>query len=83
MLYGTIERAFRLIDCFKDPPIVEDQPWGTAYVALSYVWGPGKEDWPKTVLDAVAVTREMGQQYLWVDRLCINKKKCGGEGVFD
>ncbi len=26
---------------------------------------------PRTVLDAIAFTRAMGLQYLWVDRLCI------------
>jgi hypothetical protein len=70
---GSIARGFRLIDCFKDSPIIEDQPWGTPYAALSYMWGENsKEEWPNTVLDAVAATKEMGLQYLWVDRRCIN-----------
>jgi hypothetical protein len=59
-----------------DPPKVEPHPWGIKYAALSYVWGTSdedKEEWPTTVLDAVAVTEEMGLQYLWVDRLCINQ----------
>lgn len=30
-------------------------------------------NWPTTVLDAVAVTKKLGFQYLWVDRLCINQ----------
>ncbi|KAF1851243.1 HET-domain-containing protein [Cucurbitaria berberidis CBS 394.84] len=71
-----ILRGFRLIDCTKHPPVVEEKPWGTTYAALSYVWGSKPEDakdWPETVLDAVEATRELGLQYLWVDRLCINQ----------
>ncbi len=74
--HEPVERGFRLIDCTAEDPKVEPQPWGTQYAALSYVWGTSiedKKDWPKTVLDAVAVTQEMGLQYLWVDRLCINQ----------
>ncbi|KAK3301875.1 heterokaryon incompatibility protein-domain-containing protein [Chaetomium strumarium] len=74
--HQPVERGFRLIDCLTDPPRVEPHPWGTRYAALSYVWGisdADKADWPKTVLDAVAVTKEMGLRYIWVDRLCINQ----------
>jgi hypothetical protein len=76
--HEPIARGFRLINCTADEPRQEpeDQPWGTTYAALSYVWGSSpadKEDWPNTVLDAIAVTRELGLQYLWVDRLCINQ----------
>lgn len=71
---GAITRAFRVIDCTKDPPAVEEHPWGIPYAALSYVWGnDSKEEWPRTVLDSVAVTKEMELQYLWVDRLCIDQ----------
>jgi hypothetical protein len=70
---GSITRGFRLINCFKDPPVIEDQPWGTPYAALSYMWGENsKEEWPNTVLDAISVTKEMGLRYLWIDRRCIN-----------
>ncbi|KAH9209012.1 heterokaryon incompatibility protein-domain-containing protein [Leptodontidium sp. 2 PMI_412] len=75
-IHEPISRSFRLIDCAKVPPVVEVHNWGIEYAALSYVWGAGPEDgidWPKTVLDAVEVTRKLGLQYLWVDRLCINQ----------
>jgi len=71
-----VTRGFRLINCTKDPPEVEDKPWGTPYAALSYVWGSTPadlEDWPATVMDAVEVTRKLDFTYLWVDRSCINQ----------
>ncbi|KAF2249178.1 HET-domain-containing protein [Trematosphaeria pertusa] len=75
--HGNIARGFRVINCDEDPPIVEEQEWGITYAALSYVWGKGPEAekrWPATVLDAVAVMKEMGMKYLWVDRLCIDQQ---------
>ncbi|KAK4675252.1 hypothetical protein QC764_512570 [Podospora pseudoanserina] len=72
----VVERGFRVIDCEADPPTVEVQPWGVPYAALSYVWGTSPEDqveWPRTVLDAVGATKDIGLRYLWVDRLCINQ----------
>ncbi|KAI9155198.1 HET-domain-containing protein [Paramyrothecium foliicola] len=72
---GAITHGFRAIDCYEDPPIVKLQSWGVKFAALSYVWGEGVvEDWPATVLDAVSVTRELGLQHLWVDRLCIDQE---------
>ncbi|KOS17285.1 hypothetical protein ESCO_006514 [Escovopsis weberi] len=71
-----ITRGFRVIDCALQPPEVVAAKWGEPYAALSYVWGPRAEDqvaWPRTVLDAVRVTRELGLRYLWVDRLCIDQ----------
>ena len=75
-IHEPISRSFRLINCTKEPLVVEDHNWGITYAALSYVWGTGPEDiidWPKTIIDAVEVTRKLGLQYLWVDRLCINQ----------
>jgi hypothetical protein len=54
--HEPILRGFRLIDCIKEPHVVEEKPWGTTYAALSYVWGLTPEDlkdWRETVLDAV------------------------------
>ncbi|KAI8629864.1 heterokaryon incompatibility protein-domain-containing protein [Xylariaceae sp. FL1651] len=72
-------RGFRLIDCLVNPPVVDTHSWKEEYVALSYVWGIPAVDshapglWPKTVLDAMAVTRELGLRYLWVDKYCIDQ----------
>ncbi|RYP07027.1 hypothetical protein DL764_002786 [Monosporascus ibericus] len=70
---GATLRGFRVIDCESFAPLVEERPWSERYVALSYVWGPSTEKWPQTVLDAVEVTRRLGERYLWVDRLCIDQ----------
>ncbi|KAH7393823.1 heterokaryon incompatibility protein-domain-containing protein [Phaeosphaeria sp. MPI-PUGE-AT-0046c] len=77
--------GFTLIECssrkiIKPPAVFE-------YVALSYVWGqslaqeatspnsqkclPAKL--PNTIEDALKVTIQLGFQYLWVDKYCINQ----------
>lgn len=52
------------------------------YAALSYVWGPGDQGAaqvgfpnpaPKTIEDALEVTKRLGIPYLWVDRYCIRQ----------
>jgi hypothetical protein len=76
-----ISLYFRLINCVKEVPVgkyppVEVQPWGVTYATLSYVWGvtpEDKEDWAKTVLDAVGVTKRLGLEYLWIDRFWIDQ----------
>ena len=58
------------------------------YVALSYVWGnlndnnsgskaEDDEPLPKVVLDAMTATKEMGYQYLWIDKYCIDQTNHG------
>ena len=73
-----------LIDCVYG--IVIPAPRHRDYLALSYVWGKaseGGEDYvfpslpvplPRTIQDAVTVTKQLGHRYLWVDRYCINQK---------
>ncbi|CAO2657088.1 Nn.00g058910.m01.CDS01 [Neocucurbitaria sp. VM-36] len=72
---GTKLPGFRVIDCrsCKTPPDIVERPWSERYVALSYVWGPPAGDWPQTILDAVEVTKRLGERYLWVDRTCIDQ----------
>ncbi|KAF1933727.1 HET-domain-containing protein [Didymella exigua CBS 183.55] len=57
------------------------------YTCLSYVWGSFKDtslhakigtsgrlnDLPKTIEDAIHVTLQLGINFLWVDRYCINQ----------
>ncbi|KAM7189313.1 Heterokaryon incompatibility protein (HET) domain containing protein [Naviculisporaceae sp. PSN 640] len=71
---GETLRWFKVIDCTSATLEIREVSWGeTPYVALSYVWGPSTEKWPPTIKDAAEVTRELGQRYLWVDRLCIDQ----------
>ncbi|KAH9880553.1 hypothetical protein IAQ61_000846 [Plenodomus lingam] len=67
--------GFKVIDCqsLNFPPDIVERPWSQRYVALSYVWGPPSGDWPKTIMDAIEVTRRMGERFLWVDRTCIDQ----------
>ena len=71
-----------VIDCHKREIVPVRGPCD--YVALSYVWGQtaAQEDpkgsslshhLPRTVEDAMTVVRELGLQYLWVDRYCLDQ----------
>ncbi|KAI0438496.1 heterokaryon incompatibility protein-domain-containing protein [Xylaria telfairii] len=52
------------------------------YAALSYVWGgiiPAadaleKGTLPRTIEDAITVTKNLGRRYLWVDAICIDQR---------
>ncbi|KAH7399683.1 hypothetical protein BKA66DRAFT_406996 [Pyrenochaeta sp. MPI-SDFR-AT-0127] len=68
----TLE-GFRVIDCRTSPLEIIDRPWSERYVALSYVWGNSSSGWAPTILDAVEVTKRLGERYLWVDRMCIDQ----------
>ncbi len=74
----------QVIDCDtrRIVPATNDCP----YLALSYVWGSSviahrknevkfllPDDLPNVIQDAVAVTRELGFRYLWVDYYCIDQ----------
>lgn len=71
-------RGFRLINCTTTPPAVERCTGKEVYAALSYVWGRAgsgtAEEWPKVILDAIEVTRQLGLSYLWVDKYCIDQE---------
>jgi hypothetical protein len=67
-------REFRVINCTMNSLSLEIHPFTIKYVALSYVWGSGPPGTlPEVVVDAVELTRKLGLQYLWVDRLCIDQ----------
>ncbi|KAK1985275.1 heterokaryon incompatibility protein-domain-containing protein, partial [Colletotrichum cereale] len=81
-------RGLRVIDCQSWSTI--EAPPSCLYIALSYVWGdpviphPQENDassekkdvveFPPVVLDAMNVTRSLGEKYLWVDKYCIDQK---------
>jgi hypothetical protein len=79
----TFQAGFKLIDCISGK-VASASP-AYHYVALSYVWGnreksstekddeDDRNNWPRTVRDAILITRELGYQYLWVDRYCIDQ----------
>lgn len=74
--------SLRVIDCRERRLCVIDS--SELYACLSYVWGiqlaneqgnSGETlaNIPKTIIDAMSVTLELGISYLWVDRYCIDQ----------
>ncbi|KAK7917497.1 HET-domain-containing protein [Apiospora marii] len=76
--------SLRVIDVHTG--LIETAKLGCKYVALSYVWGKATSvekgsasgqgkgllgTAPPTIQDAAWLTRELGYQYLWIDRYCI------------
>lgn len=75
-----------LIDCNRH--CLEHGSQGIRYVALSYVWGKTGRNFnlperkygipldglPRTISDAIKVTKSLGYDYLWVDMLCIDQQ---------
>lgn len=70
-------RELKMIDCIRER--IVDAPSHCRYVALSYVWGKVQDTTfntapsflyglPRTILDAVQLTKDLGYRYLWVDR---------------
>ena len=70
-------KMLKVIDC-RTRRIIEAPP-SCSYVALSYVWGKQNSTTvpsntiPSVISDAMIVTLELGWQYLWVDRYCIDQ----------
>jgi hypothetical protein len=78
--------GFKLIECASGN--VVPGTLKARYAALSYVWGTGTQSYlrpesgslavprdrlPKTIQDALTVAKELGLEYLWVDKYCINQ----------
>ena len=74
--------SLKVIDCITRK--FEPAPLKCKYVTLSYVWGQPKrgdaevlngaslpEQVPRTIEDAIAVTKALRLRYLWLDRYCI------------
>ncbi|KAI1447075.1 HET-domain-containing protein [Annulohypoxylon stygium] len=73
----------RLIDC-RTLKLVKVSKSPCTYFALSYVWGQKPHEhysshpkslaeFPRTIRDAIQVTKQLGYRYLWVDRYCIDQ----------
>ncbi|KAI0124312.1 heterokaryon incompatibility protein-domain-containing protein [Xylariales sp. AK1849] len=78
--------SFKLINCDTRQIISRTDSQGIdhSYVALSYLWGQRTEKsrflkvlpstLPQTIEDALKVTKQLGYQYIWIDRFCINQE---------
>jgi hypothetical protein len=73
--HGIQLSAFKVIHCNSRKVVAA--PAQCKYVALSYVWGDRPKEttseepiiqFPVTIEDSCRVTKEMGFEYLWVDR---------------
>lgn len=73
----SVVEHMRLIDCDCDDLIIVQADPAWAWLALSYVWGSettnDRLQLPKTVSDAITITKELGYRYLWVDQYCIDQ----------
>lgn len=77
-LYSSLIEGMRLIDC--DTMSIVQAESSCVWLALSYVWGVQHpvdphdlSQMPKTIRDAVTITKELGYRYLWVDQYCISQ----------
>jgi hypothetical protein len=77
-------RKIRLIDVNACRVVQYPIDRTVEYLALSYVWGKRSQKCfsvgskveivPATIRDAIAVTRSLRMQFLWVDSVCIDQK---------
>lgn len=51
----------------------KEERWDKIKQSLAEGKFPDHRIMPQTILDAIAVTKELGKRYLWVDLLCINQ----------
>jgi len=76
--------GLQLIDCYTHILVRQHSE---DYLALSYVWGsvehedphPAATPFPKTIWDAVYLTKALGFRYLWVDKYCIDQNNKEGK----
>jgi Heterokaryon incompatibility protein (HET) len=76
-------RSIRLIDVESREIVSYPDTASCSYLALSYMWGKMLqqsydlgailERLPPTIEDAITVTKRLGEQFLWVDSICINQ----------
>lgn len=74
--------AVRLVDV-ESRQVVKHPGLECEYVALSYVWGEVTQDHyrlgdrlkalPRTLEDALSLTKRLGKRYMWADSLCIDQ----------
>ncbi|RMJ07770.1 hypothetical protein CDV36_012632 [Fusarium kuroshium] len=77
------QRQMKLIDVNSCQVVPYPTSGRVDYTALSYVWGDvTKESYqvgckvqhaPKTITDAMTITRRLGKDYVWVDAICIDQ----------
>ncbi|CAN9435741.1 unnamed protein product [Alternaria alternata] len=80
---ASLPTMMRLVDC-ELRQVVSASP-SHRYSALSYVWVRGKSanddlyfdnvfpaSLPRTIEDALQVTKKLGLRYIWIDRYCID-----------
>jgi hypothetical protein len=79
--------GLRLYDCLTAKVVLAKSVANPPWLALSYVWGETAHfkpievsddhrvtDLPRTIHDAVIVTKQLGYRYLWIDELCIDQR---------
>lgn len=68
--------VFRIMDCQSCN--IADAPAGWPYVALGYMYDSGchgsNNEFPATIRDAIAVTKNLDYKYLWVNQYCIKQE---------
>ena len=75
--------SIRLIDCHENRRIEYTREPHVNYLCLSYVWGPQLQpvvlegeslaSVPKVVRDAMKFVQDIGQRYLWVDSVSLQR----------